>query len=75
VKRVIKDFKLNQEAAEQEVARSDNSIRAFTKKYFQAEMEDPVHYDLVINTEHLSFQAAASMVVDALSWKKQTINK
>ena len=75
VKRVIKDLKLDQEAAEREVARSDNSIREFMKRYFRAELEDPVHYDLVINTEHLSFQAAASIAVDALSLKNQTINK
>jgi cytidylate kinase len=75
VKRVIKDFKLDQQAAEREVARSDNSIREFMKRYFRAELEDPVHYDLVINTEHLSFQAAASIAVDALSLKNQTINK
>lgn len=69
VKRVIRDFKLDKEAAEQEVARSDKNIREFMKRYFLSEVEDPVHYDLVINTEHLSFEAAASMVVDALSWK------
>jgi len=75
VNRVIKDLNLDQQAAEREVARSDNSIREFMKRYFRAELEDPEHYDLVINTEHLSFQAAASIVVDALSLKNQTINK
>ena len=45
------------------------------KRYFRAELEDPEHYDLVINTEHLSFQAAASIVVDALSLKNQTMDK
>jgi cytidylate kinase len=75
LKRVMKDFNLDQQAAERKVARSDNSIREFTKRYFRAELEDPEHYDLVINTEHLSFQAAASLAVDALSLKNQTINK
>ena len=71
VKRVMKDLNLDQQAAEREVARFDNSIRVFTKKYFQAEPEDPEYYDLVINTEHLSFQAAISIAVDALSFKNQ----
>ena len=75
VNRVMKDLNLDQQAAEREVARFDNNIREFTKRYFGAELEDPEHYDLVINTEHLSFQAAASIAVDALSLKNQTINK
>jgi cytidylate kinase len=75
VKRFIKDRKLDQKAAEQEVARSDKSIHDFIKRYFRADPEDPLHYDLVVNTGHLSFQAAVSMIVDALSWKKQTPNE
>jgi cytidylate kinase len=75
VNRVMRDLNLDQQAAEREVARFDNNLREFTKRYFRAELEDPEHYDLVINTEHLSFQAAASIAVDALSLKNQTINK
>jgi len=71
VKRLMQDLKLDQETAKQEIARFDNSSRQFIKRYFRAELEDPVYYDLVINTEHLSFQAAASIVVDALSFKNQ----
>ena len=54
-----------------EIARFDNSRREFTKRYFQAELEDPAYYDLVINTEHLSFEAAASIAVHALPFKGQ----
>jgi len=68
-KRVMQNLKLDQEAAKQEIARFDSSTRKFIKRYFKAELEDPGCYDLVINTEHLSFQAAASIVVDALSFK------
>ena len=70
--RVIKDLKLGQEAANQEIGRFDNSRREFIKRHFKAELEDPVYYDLVINTEHLTFQAAASIVVDAVSFKERT---
>ena len=73
--RVMKSLNLDPQAAEREVARSDNSIREFMKKYFRSEPKDPEHYDLVINTEHLSFQAAASIVVDALSLKNRTVDK
>ena len=73
--RVMKSLNLDPQAAEREVARSDNGIRKFMKKYFRSEPKDPEHYDLVINTEHLSFLAAASIVVDALSLKNRTVDK
>lgn len=73
VKRVMQDLNLDQEAARLEMLHYDNSLRQFFKRYFKAEPEDPVHYDLVINTGRFSFQAVASIVVDALSFKDQTI--
>ena len=75
VQRAMNDFTLSQEAAEREMAHSDQNIRAFMKRYFRGDSEDPVHYDLVINTAHLSFRAAASIVVDALAWQEPTIHK
>jgi cytidylate kinase len=69
----MRDRRLDQEAAKIEVLRYDNSLREFFKKYFNAEPEDPVHYDLIVNTGRFSFQAAASIVLDALSFKDQTI--
>ena len=75
VERVMQDLKLNREAARLEIARFDNSVREFSKRYFKAEMEDPVYYDMVINTERFSFQAAASIVVNALSFKNQIANQ
>ena len=69
VERVMQDRRLDQEAAKLEILRYDNSLREFFKRYFKAEPEDPVHYGLVINTGRFSFQAAASIVVDALSFK------
>lgn len=70
LKRVMESLKLDTERAKQEIARFDNSRREFTKRYFKAELEDPAHYDLVINTEFLSFNAAVSIVVEALHQKE-----
>ncbi len=64
---------MDEETARKEIARFDNSRHEFIKRYFKAELEDPVHYDLVINTEHLSFEAAASIVVGAVPLREQTI--
>jgi cytidylate kinase len=75
VKRVMQDLKLDQEAAKIEIMRHDSGLREVIKKYFESEIEDPVHYDLVINTKGFSFQAAASIVVYTLSLSEQTTNK
>lgn len=66
VQRMMESLKLTQEAAKREITRFDNSRREFIRRYFHVEREEPEQYNLVINTEHLSFQAAASIVVDAL---------
>lgn len=69
VKRVMEHLKIGPEAGRQEITRYDNSLRKFFKRYFKLEPEEPTHYDLVINTGRFSFQTAASIVVDALSFK------
>ena len=73
VKRVMENRKLDEESAKKEIARFDNARREFSKRYFHAELEYPVHYDLVINTQYFSFEAAASIVVDALRFKNLTV--
>jgi cytidylate kinase len=69
VKRVMESLKVTQEAAKREITRFDNSRREFIRRYFHVEREEPEHYDLVINTEHFSFEAGASILIDALSLK------
>ncbi len=68
--RVMESLKLDQESAKREIARFDNSGREFVRRYFHTEWEDPLHYDMVINTEFLDFHATASIVVNALSLKE-----
>lgn len=73
VKRVMQNLELDQEIAKREIARFDNSRREFIKRYFHAELEDPAYYDVVINTERLSLEAAASIVVNAISFGDRNI--
>ena len=69
LKRVMAERNLTEDAAKQEIGRFDGSAREFMKRFFGAEMEDPTCYDLVINTEQYSFQAAVSIIIDALRIK------
>lgn len=66
LRRVMEQQSLSEEAARKEIARVDGSRRAFIKKYFNAELEDPVNYHLVLNTEQLSFEGAARLIADMM---------
>jgi len=68
VKRVMERLKLDEEDARNEIARFDGGSREFVKRYFRADIADPLNYDAVINTNHLSIEGAASMIVDAVPW-------
>jgi cytidylate kinase len=71
VKRVMEALKIDQETAKREIARFDSGSREFIRRYFKADVWDPVNYELVVNTQHLSFQASASIIVDAFSFKDE----
>ncbi len=66
LKRVMESEKLNEKDAKNEIARFDNGSREFVKRYFKANIADPIYYDLVVNTNHLSIEDAASIIVDAV---------
>jgi len=68
VKHVMEDLQLNDEDARNEISRIDDGSREFVKRYFRADIADPVNYDIVINTNHLSIDGAASIIVDAIPW-------
>jgi cytidylate kinase len=65
LQRIMEIRKINEENAKQEINRFDGSAREFMKRFFGVEMEDPTFYDLVINTEKYSYQAAASILLEA----------
>jgi hypothetical protein len=69
VKRIMESLKLDEAAARHEISQFDNSAREFIKRFFNAEMEDSTHYDLVINTANLSQEAAADVAIEALKHK------
>jgi hypothetical protein len=68
VKNVMEKLKLNEEDARSEIARFDDGNRVFIKRFFKADLYDPINYNIVINTHHLSIEGAASIVVDAVPW-------
>jgi hypothetical protein len=72
LERVMATLKLDEESARKEITHDDSSRREFTKRYFKAELEDPVNYDLVLNTGKLNVAAGISIIAHAIRLRKIT---
>jgi len=70
VKRVMERMKLNEEDAKKEIKHSDSNHQEFTRRYFHAETENPLDYDLVINTKRITIEEATSFIVKAIPPEK-----
>ena len=66
VKRVKDSLKINEEDARKAITLFDEGSHEFVKRYFKANIADPIHYDIVINTNHISIEGAASIIVDSI---------
>ena len=51
--------------AKRRIIRTENERRAFIRKYFNADIANPTHYDLVINTGTLQLDHAVETVTSA----------
>lgn len=59
-------YQIAQEEARKQVLKTDADRRSFSRKYFYADISDPLHYDLVINTDQLQMDAAVQAVKAAI---------
>ncbi len=53
--------------AEEFIAHNDQERAAFIKYFFDARWDDPINYDMVINTTHLDLETACRLIIQALS--------
>jgi cytidylate kinase len=58
-------YGLGRPEARELVQREDSGRRRYLKKYFEAEVDDPLLYHLTINTSKVSFDAAAELIAAA----------
>ena len=65
VQRVMEEKKVDREIAEKMVHRSDQDKRGFVRFAFEEDWLNPNLYDLVLNTDKLTIDSAAKMVVEA----------
>jgi len=66
VQKVALDSDIPVDEAKRRVLRTDSDRSAFVRKYFNADISDPINYDLVINTEILSVNAATDILCSTL---------
>ena len=58
---------LDDAGAMREIKREDAARRDYLRRFYRIDDEAPVHYDLVVNTDVLSVEQAARVVVQAAS--------
>ncbi|HEX7975654.1 MAG TPA: cytidylate kinase-like family protein [Anaerolineales bacterium] len=66
IRRVAEIQKISLESAQAQVETTDRNRRNYLKRFYHAHWDDPVLYDLVINTANLTPAAAATLIRQAL---------
>jgi cytidylate kinase len=66
IENVAHRFNVTTDAAKRRVLVRENRRRAFIRQSFNADICDPIHYDLILNTGHLGVEAAVEAVIGAV---------
>jgi cytidylate kinase len=74
VQNIVREFGVSAEEAKRRVMRTESDRKAFIRKYFCAEMTDPTHFDLVLNTEFISIDGALEVVKAAWNAKRACLD-
>lgn len=64
--RVAATLQCSRDAAAEHIDGQDDARRGFVRQNFDADIDDPHAYDLVLNTDYLSARAAAELISAAL---------
>jgi cytidylate kinase len=69
IKYFMEDRGYSKAEAEQYVVKTENNRKAFVRKYFNADVADPKHYDITITTGGMSLEAATRAIIAAFKKK------
>jgi cytidylate kinase len=67
IRNVAGESGVSEAEAQKLILRTDADRRSFSRKYFYADVSDPIHYDLVINTDRMDLGTAVKTIVAALN--------
>jgi cytidylate kinase len=76
--KVQKEFKATEKEAKQRVMKTESERRGFIRRYFHADMTDPVNYDIVINTMNIAIDSAVNILREAYNsrhWYDYSVQK
>jgi cytidylate kinase len=69
VERVMRDRKMSQKETLEHITKYDGDQIAFSRKYFNEDINDPRHYDMLVNTQNVGIETAAESIKKAfMSW-------
>jgi cytidylate kinase len=74
IKHFMDDRGYTKAEAEQYIVKTENNRRAFVRKYFNADLTDPAHYDMIINTERISVEGATESIIVAFNQRRKRQN-
>ncbi len=66
VQNTAQQFGISTEEAEGRIIRTESDRRSFVRKYFNANIADPINYDILINTGAISADVAVNAIKSAL---------
>lgn len=78
VRNVMHAYGVTYPEAEKKIVKTEKDRRAFIKKYFNADLTDPINYDLTLNTAHFNVEAVVNIVKEAFNsrpWYDYSIKK
>ena len=57
---------LSKKAALEFIRKEDRGRERYLKKYFEADVDDPLLYDLTINIDRITYELAAKLIAEAV---------
>jgi len=66
---IIKNLGLSKKDAIEHIKKEDENRKKYLKSYFNADIDDPLLYHLVLNTDLLTHAGAASLIAEAVVMK------
>ena len=66
IKNIARRFGVSDDEAKRRIIQRESRRRAFVRQSFNADISDPIHYDLTINTGNLSMTSAVEAVIGAV---------
>ena len=62
IKKVAEESNISADEARRQIYRVESQRRSFTRRYFYTSVDEPTHFDLIINTDDINDDQAVTMV-------------